>query len=121
MSKGRILLVGGDPDITRTIQVYLDAHHFSIQAVKRGEEALAICRQSLPEAVIVSWHPPDLSGDELCQGIRAVEGGDRSFVLALLPTSARDTRLAALEAGADEVMCRPIDLENLRLRIEGRL
>lgn len=121
MSKGRILLVGGDPDITRTIQVYLDAHHFSIQTVRRGEEALAICRQSMPEAVIVSWHPPDLSGDDLCQGIRAVEGGDKSFVLALLPTNARDTRLAALEAGADEVMARPIDLENLRLRIEGRL
>jgi DNA-binding response OmpR family regulator len=121
MSKGRILLVGGDPDITRTIRVYLDAHQFSIQTVQRGDEALAICRQSLPEAVIVSWHLPDLSGHEVCQAIRAVEGGDKSFVLALLPTRARDTRLAALEAGADEVMFQPIDLENLRLRIEGML
>jgi DNA-binding response OmpR family regulator len=121
MSKGRILVVGGDPDVTRTIQVYLDAHHFSIQTVKRGEEALAMCRQSLPEAVIVSWHPPDLSGDDFCRRIRTVEGGEKSFILALLPTHARDTRLAALEAGADEVMSQPIDLENLRLKIEGRL
>jgi DNA-binding response OmpR family regulator len=121
MSKGRILLVGGDPDVTRTLQVYLDSHQFSVQAVKRGDEALAICRQVPPDAVVMNWQLPDMNGHELCQQIRTCKETESSFVLALLPTNERNTRLAALEAGADDTMSRPIDIEKLRLKIEGML
>jgi DNA-binding response OmpR family regulator len=121
MTKGRVLLVGGDPDVTRTLQVYLDSHQFTVQTVRRGDEALAASQQTPPDAVVLNWHLPDMNGYDLCQQIRANAETESSFILALLPTSDRTTRLAALEAGADDVMARPIDLEKLRLRIEGML
>jgi DNA-binding response OmpR family regulator len=116
--KGRILLVGGDPDVTRTLQVYLDAHRFSVQVVNRGDEALAACRQSLPDAVILSWHLPDMDGYSLCQQIREDEGTAGSFMLVLTSAIERDVRLAALEAGADDVETLPIDIEEVRIRME---
>ena len=121
MSKGRILLVGGDPDVTRTLQVYLDAHHFSVQVVTRGDEALTVCRQSPPDAVIFNWHLPDMDGHSLCQQIRADDSAGISAILALLSADERETRLAALEAGADDVVIQPIDIEKLRIEIEGML
>jgi DNA-binding response OmpR family regulator len=121
MSKGRIVLIGGDPDVTRTLCVYLSAHSFDVQAVVRGDEALAACRQSPPDAVVLSPSLPDVSGYDLCQQIRAHERGGEFFILVLLFAGDREAKLAALEAGADDVMTHPVDIEELRLRIEGAL
>jgi two-component system alkaline phosphatase synthesis response regulator PhoP len=118
MSKGQVLLVSGDPDVTRTLQVYLDAHQFSVQVVSGGHEALAACRRSPPDAVILDWNLPDFDGYHLCQQLRAAEGMLDSLILVLLYANERGARLAALEAGADDVQALPIDIEEVRLRIE---
>ncbi|UCC86604.1 MAG: response regulator [Anaerolineales bacterium] len=121
MNKGRVLLVGGDPDVCRTLQVYLAAHQFSVQVVSHGGEALLACHQAPPDAVIFDWYLADMDGYDFCQQIRADECAANSFILALLSTNERDVRLAALEAGADDVMSQPIDIERLRLGIERTL
>ena len=115
MSKSQILLVGGDPDITRTLEVYLGAYQLSVQKVNRGDEALTFCHQSPPDAVIINWHLPDMAGYDLCHRIRLHKRAGNTFILALLSTNERDVKLAALEAGADDVLAQPIDMENLRL------
>ncbi|GAB4545280.1 MAG: hypothetical protein Kow0063_39290 [Anaerolineae bacterium] len=121
MSKGRVLLVGGDPDIARTLRVYLEAHHFSVQVVGGGVEALAACRQSPPDAIILEWDLPDLDGYQFCQQLRANEETLNSLILVFLYTNEREAKLAALEAGADDVQTLPIDIEEVRLRIEEML
>lgn len=121
MSKGRVLLIGGDPDVTRTLQVYLDAHQFSVQTVNTGDAAIDACRQSPPDAVILNWDLPDMDGYDLCQQIRASEATLGTFLLVLLSADERDARLAALEAGADDVKTLPIDIEEIRLRIDEML
>ena len=121
MSKGRVLLVGGDPDVTRTLHVYLDAHDFSVQTVITGDAAVDACRQAPPDAVVLSWNLPDMEACDLCQQLRAYEGTLGTFLLVLLTADERDARLAALEAGADDVKTLPIDIEEIRLRIEDML
>ena len=121
MSKGRVLLIGGDPDVTRTLRVYLDAHQFSVQTVNTGDAAIDACRQSPPDAVILNWDLPDMDGYGLCQQIRASEATLGTFLLVLLSVNERDARLAALEAGADDVKTLPIDIEEIRLRIDEML
>jgi len=121
MSKGRILVVGGDVDVSRTLAVYLDAHRFSMHVVSRGDEALSACRQSPPDAVILNLDLPDVNGYDLCRQMRADERTGHSYILTLLPVDDRDAKLAALESGADEVVMHPIDIEEVRLRIEGGL
>ena len=56
-----------------------------------------------------------MAGYELCHQIRAHKRAGDSFILALHCTNERSVRLAALEAGADDVMAQPIDMEKLRL------
>jgi len=121
MNKGRVLLIEGDPDVTRTLQVYLDAHQFSVQTVNTGDAALDACRQSPPDAVILDWNLPDMDGHDLCQQLRAYEAKPGTILLVLMSAGERDARLAALEAGADDVKTLPIDIEEIRLKIEERL
>jgi DNA-binding response OmpR family regulator len=120
VSKGQILLVGsGDHDVTRVLQLYLDTHGFDARAVFRNDEALVACRQSPPDAVILYPDLLDLDCYDFCRQVRADRQTRHVFILTLLPTGAREVKLAALEAGADDVMVRPIDIEQVRLRIEG--
>ena len=121
MSAGRILVVGGDPDVTRALQVYLEAHNFSAHVVQRGDEALTACHQLPPDAIILNWPLPDTDGFQLCQQIRSAERAADIFILALLSAAQREVRLAALEAGVDDVMAFPLDMEQIRLRIEKAL
>jgi two-component system phosphate regulon response regulator PhoB len=120
MSKGKILLVGsGDYDVTRVLQLYLDAHGFDARAISQNDEALVVCRQSPPDAIILYPTLLDVGCYDLCRQIRADKQTRHVFILTLLPTEAREIKLAALEAGADDVMTTPIDIEQVRLRIEG--
>ncbi len=120
MSKGQILLIGsGDHDVTRVLQLYLGAHGFDATAVFQNDEALVTCHQSPPDAVILYPEVLDAGCYEFCRQIRADKQTRHIFILTLLPANTRDIKLAALEAGADDVMVRPIDIEQVRLRIEG--
>lgn len=122
MSKGRILLAGrGDRDVTRVLQLYLGAHGFDVRVTFQDDETLVACRQSPPDAVILYPDLLDANCYNLCREIRADEQTRHAFILTLLPSEARDLKLAALEAGADDVMGCPIDIEAVRLRIEGVL
>ena len=121
MSKGRVLLIAGDPDITRTLQVYLEAHQFSVQTVDTGDAAIEACCQSPPDVVILDWNLPDMAGNLLCRQIRAHEGTRGTILLVLTSADERDARLAALEAGADDIKTLPIDIEEIRLKIEEML
>jgi DNA-binding response OmpR family regulator len=121
MSKGRVILIGVDTDVARTLRVYLEGYQFSVQVIAKGGEALAACRQSLPNVVILDPHLPDADGYDLCQRLRADERIGNNLIMALLFAGDRQAKLAALDAGADDVITHPVDIEELRLKIEAAL
>ncbi len=121
MSKGRVILIGVDPDVARTLRVYLEGYQFAVQVINKGSEALTVCRQSLPNVVILDPQLPDGDGYELCQRLRADERIGNNLIMALLFAGDRQAKLAALDAGADDVITHPVDIEELRLKIEAAL
>jgi len=121
MSKGRVILIGVDTDVARTLRVYLEGYQFAVQVIAKGSEALTVCRQSLPNVVILDPNLPDANGYELCQRLRADERVGNNLIMALLFAGDRQAKLAALDAGADDVITHPVDIEELRLKIEAAL
>jgi DNA-binding response OmpR family regulator len=121
MSKGRVILIGVDTDVARTLRVYLEGYQFEVQVVAKGGEALTVCRQSLPNVVILDPDLPDADGYDLCKRLRADERVGNNLIMALLFAGDRQAKLAALDAGADDVITHPVDIEELRLKIEAAL
>jgi DNA-binding response OmpR family regulator len=121
MSKGRVILIGVDADVARTLRVYLEGYQFEVQVVAKGGEALTVCRQSLPNVVILDPQLPDTDGYGLCKRLRADERVGNNLIMALLFAGDRQAKLAALDAGADDVITHPVDIEELRLKIEAAL
>ena len=73
MSKGRILVVEDDLDISTMLRIYFEAQGYEARVALSGKQALETCRRELPNLVILDIMLPGLSGYEIGKVIRAVD------------------------------------------------
>ncbi|MGD8517537.1 MAG: response regulator, partial [Anaerolineae bacterium] len=71
MSKGRLLIVEDDFDISNMLRIYFDSQGYETIVAPRGKEALEICRRNLPNLVILDIMLPDINGYEVCTQLRS--------------------------------------------------
>lgn len=82
-------------------------------------EALAWCEQESPILVLVDFQMPMLNGAEFVSALRATSGGAIIPVVIVTGTSDRDHLLRALEAGATDLIRKPIDEIEVLARIRS--
>ena len=113
----KILLVEDDADGRRGLQRLIERRGHEVTAVGSAEEAEEkLCADSFP-FLILDWMLPGKSGLELCCELRAQPRGDEMFIL--LVTARQDTEdlEKALEAGANDYLTKPLNLELLNVRL----
>ena len=71
-----------------------------------------------PSLAVVDWTMPELDGIELCRRVRTAPRLGSLYVLLLTARDHRSDLIAGLNAGADDYMTKPIDLDELRARIQ---
>ena len=121
MSKGLLLIVEDDSDISSMLQIYFESQGYESIAVTRGEEALEICRRKLPNLVILDIMLPDIDGYEVCRKLRSNLRTGHIPIIFLTQKDERSDQIAGLELGADDYITKPFDLQLLMLRVEGAL
>ena len=67
--------------------------------------------------VITDWMMPGMDGLELCRRIRARSGRPYTYIMVLTSRTGRENRFEALEAGADDFLSKPVDEDELALRL----
>lgn len=114
----KILAIDDDPVAQLVLEAALKSLGHEVTLAADGVAAWHSL-QSLPIRVVVSdWQMPQLDGLELCRRIRAQTGRDYVYFILLTQHSATDqNHQAALEAGVDDFLTKPIDLRELRLRL----
>ena len=113
----KILLVEDHPGSRRNLQRLIARRGHDVMAVGSAEEAeAALAAESFP-FLILDWMLPGKSGVDLCRQLRAQLNGDEMFIL--LVTARADTAdlEQALEAGANDYLTKPLDLDLLNVRI----
>lgn len=121
MSKGRLLIVEDDFDISNMLRIYFDSQGYETIIATRGEEALEMCRRSLPNLVILDIVLPDVNGYEVCRNLRGNLRTSHIPIIFLTQKDERSDQIAGLELGADDYITKPFDLQLLMLRVEGAL
>ena len=121
MSKGLLLIVEDDSDISSMLQIYFESQGYESLAVTRGEEALEICRRKLPSLVILDIMLPDIDGYQVCRRLRGNLRTSHIPIIFLTQKDERSDQIAGLELGADDYITKPFDLQLLMLRVEGAL
>lgn len=117
--KSRILIAEPDPDIRDTLRLYLEEQGLEIQTVERAGSILKAARSWQPNVILISTDCTDQDAHQICAALMEDTLTGHIPTLMLLHVNERQARLAALEAGASDVIAKPFDLEELHLRIKA--
>ncbi|GAB4445245.1 MAG: hypothetical protein Kow0031_27770 [Anaerolineae bacterium] len=120
-SKSRILMADPDPDVSRAVQVYLENSGHTVELLDTAAEVIPRARQWQPNAILISTELSDQNPYQVCRGLLADTLTGHIPIIMLLHLDNRRAKLEALEVGADDTVTKPIDLEELKLRIEAAI
>src|ERR1041384_7458102 len=91
---------------------------FEVLSAVDGQQAWAHLSQAeAPRLAILDWMMPGMDGVQLCRALRAQEGQYPYYLILLTAKSHSQDIVQALEAGADDYVTKPFDLEEMRARI----
>lgn len=88
-------------------------------AANDGSQALATVDNSGVSVVLCDWDMPGMSGVELCAQLRQRREGRYIYFILVSGRTERDSIVAGLEAGADDFICKPVDLDELTVKIKS--
>jgi PleD family two-component response regulator len=121
MTKGSVLIVPADETNLELLRAYFASAQYTILTASTKGEALHLARQSLPQAMIVDLDVPEVDVAALCHEVRSSPRTQHIHITLLTPHARHDDRLLALSSGADEFMSKPVDAEELGLRLRNAL
>jgi two-component system response regulator QseB len=113
----RILVVEDDPLLLDGLKVGLGMAGATVDAVSTCADAEAALATSSFDAVVLDRMLPDGSGLDVLKGLRA--GGDHTPILLLTALDETVDRVDGLDAGADDYLGKPFDLEELSARVRA--
>jgi two-component system chemotaxis response regulator CheY len=105
----RCLIVDDSRVIRKVARRILEDMRFEVDEAGDGLEALQICRRSMPDAILLDWTMPVMTGIEFLPQLRREPGGDKPTVIFCTTENDVERIAEALKAGADEYMMKPFD------------
>lgn len=118
MSSKRILVVDDEPQILRILRRSLAGHDYEVHVASDGATALDTFEAFPPDLVITDLQMPGLEGIELCREIRKISDVP---IVVLSVKDKEATKVAALDAGADDFVTKPFGIEELLARVRAAI
>ena len=101
MSKGRILVVEDDADISNMLRIYFGGQQYEVQIAPRGGDALQMTRKQLPNLIILDIMLPDMNGYDVCRELRTTSRTSHIPIIFLTQKDERSDKIAGLELGEE--------------------
>jgi two-component system, OmpR family, KDP operon response regulator KdpE len=114
----RILVVDDEPQITRVLRHSLAAHGYDVRTAADGQSGMDTLKDFKPHLVITDLQMPEMSGLELCRHIREIS---QIPIVVLSVKGDERTKVAALDAGADDYVTKPFGMDELLARVRAAL
>ena len=114
--ENRVLIADDDERPRQLLAHYLKSWGFSVIACRDGLEAAAILEgDNAPSIALIDWMMPGLEGVEICRRVRS-HPGKRHYTYIILVTGQTEVT-EGLEAGADDFVAKPYNVDELRARL----
>lgn len=114
-----MLLAEDDRAIRHALERALTLEGYAVTAVADGVEALAQAHRTPPDILVLDVMMPGIDGLQVCRVLRAE--GDRTPILMLTALVETADRIAGLDAGADDYVVKPFDVEEVFARLRALL
>jgi len=112
----RVLNVDDEPRARRAVRIALVAHGFEVSEAGSGEEALEKLHGDPPDVVLLDVNMPGMNGIETCRAIR--DFSDVPVIVLSVRTGGKE-KAEAFEAGADQYVAKPFEVDELVARIHA--
>ncbi len=114
----RILIAEDDLTSRTMLELIIGKWSFETIGVDDGRKAWEILqREDAPPIAILDWEMPEIDGPELCRRIKLLVRDNPIHVILLTARDSTPDIVNGLEAGADDYVTKPFDLNELRARI----
>ncbi len=121
MGQPVILVIEDEQDILDLVAYHLEQSGNKVLKATDGAEGLQLCRDKLPDLVVLDLLLPNMEGKEVCRRIRRGADTNRIPVLMLTAKAEEVDRIVGFEIGADDYMTKPFSPRELVLRVESIL
>jgi putative two-component system response regulator len=120
-SNALILLVDDDAKIRAIVRSILQAQGHRILDAGSGEEAIDLIRKDLPDLVLLDVEMEGISGFEVVKLLKDDKESQQIPVIMITGFADRESRLRALENGAEDYLSKPVDPTELKTRVRNHL
>jgi two-component system, OmpR family, KDP operon response regulator KdpE len=112
----RVLVIDDEGSILRALRINLTARKYEVLTAADGASGLAAMARARPDVLILDLGLPDMDGADVIKGIR----GQTSTPIIVLSAAGREsTKVAALDAGADDYITKPFGMDELLARLRA--
>jgi len=116
-----VLIVEDEPPQAELLSYNLEKEGFRVLIAEDGEEGLLMAQENAPDAIVLDWMLPGLSGIEVCRQLRSV-GETRDIpILMLTARGEEEDRVRGIETGADDYVVKPYSPREVVARIKALL
>jgi two-component system phosphate regulon response regulator PhoB len=117
--KPLVLIVEDEAPLVALLRYNLEKEGFAVAEAADGEEALLQIAERRPDAVLLDWMLPLVSGIEVCRQIRRAPATRSTPVIMLTARGEEGDRVRGLNSGADDYVVKPFSLSELIARLRA--
>ena len=116
-----ILVVDDDPNSREIVQTFLESRGYDVVTAPNGESALAAVQRETPELILLDVMMPGMDGWEVARTLK--DHADYAGIRVVMMTARSDfsDKQKGLQAGADDYLVKPIQLEDLANTVRRNL
>ena len=114
-----VLVVEDEAALLTLLRYNLDKEGFDVAEARDGEEALLHMKELVPDAVLLDWMLPRVSGLELCRQIRRNPAWREVPIIMLTARGEESDRVRGLDSGADDYVTKPFSTGELVARLRA--
>lgn len=112
------LIVDDSSVVRKVARRILEDMDYIVDEAEDGQDAFDKCRQEMPDAILLDWNMPIMSGLEFLKLLRAYVGGDKPHIVYCTVENDIGAIALALKAGASDYMMKPFDRRILESKFE---
>lgn len=117
----RILVIDDDPAIAELVAVNLEMAGYEVSQAEDGIKGQALALQLLPDLIVLDLMLPKVDGFTVCQRLRRDERTADIPVLMLTALSQTQNKVEGFNAGADDYLTKPFEVEEMLARVRALL
>ena len=115
----RVLVVEDEEKLARFMELELKYEGYDVSVAKDGMAWLTQAREFPPDLLLLDWMLPGMSGLDVCRRLR--ETGSKIPIILITAKDDIADRVAGLDAGADDYIVKPFNLDELLARVRVQL